>query len=128
VPAEAVAAALATDPAVGLTAAEATDRLECVGPNELVERARKPAWRLLAEQFANTMILVLVAAAAITAVIGNLKDTVVILAIVVLNAIVGFVQEYRAALAGPARRRARRLNGGLHRRRDREVDTAPHPS
>jgi Ca2+-transporting ATPase len=99
VPAEAVAAALATDPAVGLTAAEATDRLERVGPNELVERARKPAWRLLAEQFANTMILVLVAAAAITAVIGDLKDTVVILAIVVLNAIVGFVQEYRAEQA-----------------------------
>jgi P-type Ca2+ transporter type 2C len=99
VPAEAVAAALATDPAVGLTAAEATDRLERVGPNELVERARKPAWRLLAEQFANTMILVLVAAAAVTAVIGDLKDTVVILAIVVLNAIVGFVQEYRAEQA-----------------------------
>jgi P-type Ca2+ transporter type 2C len=94
VPAEAVAAGLATDPAVGLTAAEATDRLERIGPNELVERARKPAWRLLAEQFANTMILVLVAAAAVTAVIGDLKDTVVILAIVVLNAIVDFVQDY----------------------------------
>jgi Ca2+-transporting ATPase len=99
VPAEAVAGALATDPVAGLTAAEAATRLERVGPNELVERARKPAWQLLAEQFANTMILVLVAAAAITAVIGDLKDTVVILAIVVLNAIVGFVQEYRAEQA-----------------------------
>ncbi len=99
VPAGSVAGALATDPAAGLTAEEATDRLERVGPNELVERGRKPAWRLLAEQFANTMILVLVAAAANTAAIGDLKDTVVILAIVVLNAVVGFVQEYRAEQA-----------------------------
>jgi magnesium-transporting ATPase (P-type) len=90
-PAEAVAAALATDPAAGLTAAEAAARLERFGPNELVERGRKPAWRLLAEQFANTMILVLVAAGLVRAVIGDLKDTVVILAIVVLNAVVGFV-------------------------------------
>jgi P-type Ca2+ transporter type 2C len=99
VPVEAVADALATDPAAGLTAQEAADRLERVGPNELVERGRKPAWRLLAEQFANTMILVLVAAAAVTAIIGDLKDTIVILAIVVLNAVVGFVQEYRAEQA-----------------------------
>jgi P-type Ca2+ transporter type 2C len=98
-PAEAVAAALATDPAAGLTATEAAARLERFGPNELVERGRKPAWRLLAEQFANTMILVLVAAGLVTAVIGDLKDTVVILAIVVLNAVVGFVQEYRAEQA-----------------------------
>jgi P-type Ca2+ transporter type 2C len=58
-PAEVVADALATDPAAGLTATEAADRLEHVGPNELVERGRKPAWQLLTEQFANTMILVL---------------------------------------------------------------------
>lgn len=99
VPAEAVAEALATDPAAGLTAEEVADRLRRFGPNDLVERGRKPAWRLLAEQFANTMILVLVAAGLVTAVIGDLKDTVVILAIVVLNAVVGFVQEYRAAQA-----------------------------
>jgi P-type Ca2+ transporter type 2C len=99
VPTGAVAAALATDPVAGLTVDEAADRLERVGPNELVERGRKPPWRLLAEQFANTMILVLIAAAVVTAVIGDLKDTAVILAIVVLNAVVGFAQEYRAEQA-----------------------------
>jgi hypothetical protein len=91
-------------------ATEAADRLQRFGPNELVERGRKPPWRLLTEQFANTIILVLIAAAAIAAVIGDLKDTIVILAIVVLNAVVGFVQEYRAeqamaalmAMAAPA--------------------------
>jgi Ca2+-transporting ATPase len=49
--------------------------MERVGPNELVERGHKPAWRLVAEQFANMMILVLVAAAVVTAIIGDLKDT-----------------------------------------------------
>jgi P-type Ca2+ transporter type 2C len=95
----AMPAVLATDPAAGLTGEEAAARLQRFGPNELVERSRKPPWRLLAEQFANTMILVLVSAAVVTAVIGDLKDTVVILAIVILNAVVGFVQEYRAEQA-----------------------------
>jgi P-type Ca2+ transporter type 2C len=121
-PAEAVAAALATDPAAGLTATEAAARLERFGPNELVERGRKPAWRLLAEQFANTMILVLVAAGLVTAVIGDLgdlKDTVVILAIVVLNAVVGFVQEYRAeqAMAALKAMAAPKRSGGARRPR-----------
>jgi Ca2+-transporting ATPase len=57
VPAEALSA-LATGPTAGLTATEAADRLKRVGPNEPVEGGRKPPWRLLAEQFANTMILV----------------------------------------------------------------------
>ena len=48
-----------------------------------------PAWRLLAEQFTNAMILVLLGAAAITAAIGDLKDTAIILMIVVLNGIIG---------------------------------------
>jgi magnesium-transporting ATPase (P-type) len=55
-------------------ASEAADRLRRVGPNQLVERSRKPAWQLLAEQFANTMIVVLPAAAAVPAVIGELKE------------------------------------------------------
>src|SRR6266508_2996647 len=98
-PAGAVAVALGVDPAAGLPPAEAARRLDLSGPNELVERARKPPWRLLAEQFGNTMIVVLLIAAAITAAVGDLKDTLVILAILVLNGLVGFAQEYRAARA-----------------------------
>jgi hypothetical protein len=91
-----VADALGVDLAVGLAGDEAARRLDRYGPNELVERSRKPAWRLLAEQFANTMIVILLLAAAVTVVVGDLKDTAVILAIVVLNALIGFVQENRA--------------------------------
>ena len=94
-----VAAALGTDPQRGLSAPEAADRLLRYGRNELVERGKKPTWRLLLEQFTNAMIVVLIVAAVITYLLGDLKDTVVILAIVVLNGIVGFVQEYRAEQA-----------------------------
>ena len=75
---------------------EAERRLAEHGPNELVEEPPKPAWRLLLEQFANTMIVVLIVAAGVTLAIGDLRDTIVILVIVVLNAVIGFVQEYRA--------------------------------
>ena len=94
-----VAHALGTDRATGLGAAEADARLARIGPNVLRAKAVKPAWRLFVEQFTNAMILVLIGAAGITAAIGDFKDTVVILAIVALNGIVGFVQEYRAEKA-----------------------------
>ena len=100
-----VAAALGTDAVRGLTAGEAAARLQTSGRNELVERATRPAWVLFLEQFTSAMIAVLLAAAAITAVLGDLKDTLVILAIVALNGIVGFVQEYRAEQALAALRR-----------------------
>ena len=94
-----VATALGTDPVRGLTADEAAARLAQYGRNELVEKDKRPTWRLLLEQFTNAMIIVLLVAAVITALLGDLKDTAVILAIVVLNGVVGFVQEYRAEQA-----------------------------
>jgi P-type Ca2+ transporter type 2C len=100
-----VATALGTDVEHGLTDAEAAARLARYGPNELRAKAVRPVWRLFLEQFTNAMILVLIGAAAITVAIGDLKDTVVILAIVALNGIVGFVQEYRAARAMDALKR-----------------------
>jgi P-type Ca2+ transporter type 2C len=87
---------LRTDPATGLSVQEARARLADVGPNELLELRRVPTWRLVVGQFTNTMIVVLMVAAVVTAFIGDVKDAVVILAIVVLNGIIGFVQEYRA--------------------------------
>ena len=94
-----VARALGTDPSSGLSTADAATRLAAAGPNELVERGRVSPWRLLARQFTETMIVVLVIAAIVTAFIGDMRDSAIILAIVVLNGVIGFVQEYRAEQA-----------------------------
>ena len=94
-----VAADLGTDPVAGLAPEEAASRLTQFGENVLVEQGRTPAWRLLAEQFASTVVVVLLVAAVVAAALGDLKDTVVILAILVLNGLLGFFQENRAEQA-----------------------------
>ena len=123
VEASAVVAAFDSDPVRGLTAGEAAARLLAHGPNELRAHAQKPVWRLFAEQFTNAMILVLIGAGLITAVIGDLKDTIVIGAIVALNGIVGFVQEYRAEQAMEAL--SRMTSPTAHAVRDGETVAVP---
>lgn len=97
--ADAVLEAFGTHPSEGLTSEEAARRLARYGPNQLEERGRRPPWLLFLQQFTSAMILVLVVAAVISAIVGDLKDTVVIMAVVTLNGIVAFVQEYRAERA-----------------------------
>ncbi len=98
-PAAAVAAALQVDPARGLSATEAAERRRILGDNALVEAAPEPLWRKVARQFAELVIWILIAAAVISAVLGEWADTAVICAIVVVNAIIGFLQEERALRA-----------------------------
>jgi Ca2+-transporting ATPase len=88
----------------GLSTAEATARLALHGPNVVDEGHRPSTLRLLGAQFADRMVLVLVGAAVVSAAVGEPADTAVILAIVLLNAVIGFVQEYRAAQAMEALR------------------------
>jgi Ca2+-transporting ATPase len=95
---EAVLATLKTS-IQGLSAAEAARRLARHGPNELIERGLKSPWLIVWEQLTATMVLVLVIASAISAVLGDYKDAVAIIAIVVLNTLLGFSQEYRAEKA-----------------------------
>ncbi len=83
----------------GLTAARAGERLSETGPNQLEEQKKKTIGSLLLSQFSDVMILILFAAAIISGFIGDFTDTIVILVIVFLNAIVGFIQEYRAEKA-----------------------------
>ncbi len=90
---------LKTDATAGLDEGEAARRLAEFGPNELVERGSKSPWRILWEQLTATMVVILIVAALSSALLGDYKDTIVILAIVVLNAILGFTQEYRAERA-----------------------------
>jgi Ca2+-transporting ATPase len=89
---------LGSSPA-GLTSAEAEKRLAEYGPNELTEKKKRPAFLLFLDQFRDFMILVLIAAAIISGIIGELSDTIAIIIIVILNSTVGFVQEYRAEKA-----------------------------
>lgn len=103
-PAEA-ASRLDTDADRGLSEAEAAPRLEISGPNELEEAPGTPWYAVLARQFTNALIVVLLVAAAISATAGEAADAVTILAIVLLNAALGFVQEWRAERAVRALRR-----------------------
>ncbi|MEZ4659489.1 MAG: cation-translocating P-type ATPase [Caldilineaceae bacterium] len=96
---DAVLQQLQADRANGLSDADVQARLEKYGPNELVERGMKSIWAILWEQLTDVMVLILIAAAVISAFIGEVQDMIVILAIVVLNAILGVSQEYRAEQA-----------------------------
>jgi Ca2+-transporting ATPase len=84
------------DPALGLPDAEAGERIQRHGPNELSGKAGSSWLALLADQFKDFMVLVLIAAAVVSGVIGELVDTLAIVVIVVLNAVIGFVQAWRA--------------------------------
>ena len=90
---------LGTNAETGLTSTEVQERLDRYGPNELIERGKKSAWWILLEQFKEVMVIVLIIAAIVSALLGEYTEVVVILAIVVLNAILGFSQEYRAEQA-----------------------------
>lgn len=83
----------------GLTSATSKERLKQVGPNVLEEGTKKTAAGILLSQFKDVMILILLAAAIVSGIVGDLKDTIVILVIVILNAVVGFIQEFRAEKA-----------------------------
>ena len=104
-PAEAVVAALGSDVARGLTRAEAQRRLEQYGPNQLKSAPETPWWTRLLEQFQNFLVIILLVATVISMVEWLLQDpresalpyeAIVILAIVVLNAMLGYFQEARA--------------------------------
>ena len=97
--ADAVAAALQTDTAAGLADEVAGERLRRYGPNELTETGGRQPWRILWEQLSGAMVVLLIVAAGVSAFLHEYTDAVVILVIVVLNAALGFVQDYRAEKA-----------------------------
>ena len=90
------AQALHTDPADGLSSAAVAERLTRFGENKLVEATPRPLWLKFIDQFKNFLVIVLLLAAGLSWVIGDLKDAAVILIVVFLNAGLGFWQEHRA--------------------------------
>ncbi len=107
-----VARELGTDPEVGLSAAEAARRLADHGPNELQSRPPESAWHRLARQFTDPLVVLLIAAIAISVVAwifdgasGAPVEAIVIAAIVIVNAVIGAWQEARADRAVAALQR-----------------------
>ncbi|OAT81431.1 calcium-translocating P-type ATPase, SERCA-type [Desulfotomaculum copahuensis] len=93
---EEVAAVLNADAARGLTDREAKERAARFGPNQLARAPRVPLWRLFLDQFSDFMVLVLLAATVISGFLGEYADAVTIMIIVLVNAVLGCVQEFRA--------------------------------
>lgn len=103
----------------GLSSEEAQKRLAEYGPNELKEKEKRTLFMMFLDQFRDFMILVLIAAAVISGIIGEPSDTIAIAVIVILNAVIGFIQEYRAEKAMAALKRmsapmATVIRGGTH--------------
>jgi Ca2+-transporting ATPase len=98
-PRAAVLDSLASDEAKGLSPDQVAQRQQEFGLNQLAEAAPVPLWRKLIGQFKELVILILIAAAVISGLLGEWADCLAILAIVLVNGILGFLQEERAERA-----------------------------
>jgi magnesium-transporting ATPase (P-type) len=116
-PADAVAQAFDCNPHTGLSPSQARDRLAHHGPNRLADVARRPPWLRFLLQFHNPLIYVLVAAGVVTLALRDYVDSGVILGVVLINALIGHIQEGKAeraldAVRGLLAARASVLRGG----------------
>jgi P-type Ca2+ transporter type 2C len=112
---------LRTDRFQGLTGKEVKHRLDTIGFNELIEKPKASVWKMLAEQFEDFMVLVLLGATLVSAFLGEYSDAITIMAIVVTNAILGFVQEFKAEKSMEALKQltaptSRVIRGGIEQR------------
>lgn len=103
--AEDVLAAQSSNAETGLSAAEAASRLASVGPNKLDEEEKTPMWKRFFEQMTDPMVIMLLVAAAISVITGFIQgepewaDAVIILSVVILNSVLGVVQEAKSEQA-----------------------------
>lgn len=93
------AAALAVDLSRGLDPAEVDRRQERYGHNRLAEPEPRPKWLLFVDQFRSVLVYILLGAAVLSALVGDVKDPIVIGIVLVINAILGYVQEAKAETA-----------------------------
>jgi Ca2+-transporting ATPase len=94
-----VAGSLGTDETSGLDAGEVAKRVELHGPNLVTAKSGAPPWLRFLLQFHQPLVYILLAAGAITAFLGEYVDSAVIFGVVIINAIVGFIQEAKAEKA-----------------------------
>ncbi|MBL8852041.1 MAG: cation-transporting P-type ATPase [Planctomycetaceae bacterium] len=113
-PAE-IAAELRTNLDAGLTPDEAARRLEKCGPNQIAAQKPRSKWKVFLSQFADLMIGLLAAAAVVSVLVGDMTDAVLIALIVIGNAVIGFIQEWRAEQALEALRDLSRPHAKVRR-------------
>ncbi|MGW3104249.1 cation-translocating P-type ATPase [Streptomyces sp. NPDC001100] len=118
-----VADLLGVAPATGLTTDDAQRRTDTWGANELAEPTRRPQWLRLLDQFRNWLIGMLLVAAVVAGIIGDIKDAFVITVVLTVNAVLGYLQERRAERSLEALRQM--LVPTARVRRDGEVTVVP---
>jgi P-type Ca2+ transporter type 2C len=111
---ESILGELGTSPR-GLTQTEVVRRQQEYGPNLLPEKGPTPLWLIVLRQFANPLIYILVAAAVVSAAIGDLKDAGFIAAVLAINAVIGSWQELQAEKSSHALRKLLRIHAQVER-------------
>ena len=91
-----VSSKLNTDLEKGISSELAKERLKTYGYNELTGKSGPTIWQMLLSQFQDFLVLILIGASLVSALIGEVTDSLVIILIVILNAVLGVVQEFRA--------------------------------
>ncbi|MFM8482135.1 MAG: HAD-IC family P-type ATPase, partial [Actinomycetota bacterium] len=108
----------------GLSSATVAERLTSFGPNKLAEAKRDPAWKRFLNQFRDVLIMILFVAAIVSFVVsGELKTPIVVLVVVLVNALIGFIQENRAEASLDALKKM--LTSSARVRRDGQVMAVP---
>jgi len=121
--AEEMTRALGVSPDAGLSGDEVARRREAHGPNRLPEAKQRSLWRMLLDQFASLIVLLLVAAAVVAGATGEVVEAVAIFVVLLINALVGFLTELRARQALDALRQQARATARVRRDgRESQVD------
>lgn len=107
----------------GLSEAEAQGRLRRYGPNKLPEQPPPAMWQIVLRQFYNPLIYILVIAAVVSVAIGDLKDTGFIAAVLIINAVIGSYQEWKAEQSSHALRKLLQIRASVWR--DGDVKEIP---
>jgi Ca2+-transporting ATPase len=113
--ADEVAGRLEVEPSSGLSAAEAAARLERDGPNELTMRRQTPWWLRFLMQFHAPLIYILLVATLVTLLLGEYVDSAVIFGVVLINSVIGYVEETRAIKAIDALAKSMRVKAVVRR-------------